>query len=238
VQAEYAADFAIRTMQARTAYLVDDQQTYGMTLVDEFAREFSRLGGRVITAVGLPLGQKDTGALIADIARTAPDIVYFGGQGSAASQLLKQLRLTGRPPAFLGGDGLLDPDFVKEVGSEPGQVYATQLGAPVRRMPGGNRFLTAYAAAGFDRTAGTDSALTYDATNVLLSAVGSVVSGRPALDDAARAAIVEAVQRTSTSGVSGRISFDRYGDTTSRVVTMYQLEDGDLIERALGDATG
>jgi branched-chain amino acid transport system substrate-binding protein len=237
-QANYAADFAIRSLQARTAYLIDDQQTYGLTLVDEFAREFARLGGRVITTVGLPLGQKDTGALIADIARTAPDLVYFGGQESAASQLLKQMRLTGQPPTFLGGDVLLDPDFVKAVGSGAGRVYATQLGAPVRRMPGGNRFLVAHAAAGYGRTASTDSALAYDATNVLLSAVGSVVSGHRTLDEGARAAIIDAVQRTSTSGVSGSISFDRYGDTTSRVITMYQLEDGDLIERALGDATG
>lgn len=238
VQAAYAADFAVRNLHARTAYLVDDQQTYGRNLVGEFGREFDRLGGHVITTVGLPLGQKDTSALIADIARTAPDIVYFGGQGSAASALLKQLRLTGHPPAFLGGDVLLDPEFAKAVGSGAGHVYATQLGAQVRRMPGGKRFLTAYAAAGFDRPASTNSALTYDATNVLLSAVASVLSGRTTVADGDRAAIVQAVQRTQTNGVSGHISFDRFGDTTSRVVTMYQLEDGDVIERALGNATG
>lgn len=238
VQAGYAADYAVRNLHAHTAYLVDDQQTYGRDLADDFAREFHQLGGQVITTVGLPLGQKDTGALIADIARTAPDIVYFGGQGSAAAALLKQLRLTGHPPAFLGGDVLLDQHFVKAVGNGPGRVYATQLGAPVRRMPGGSRFLRAYANAGFDRPPSTDGALTYDATNVLLSAVSSILSGRTTVDQAARTAIVDAVQHTRANGVSGPIAFDRYGDTTSRVVTIYQIAGGDVIQRAMGSASG
>lgn len=238
VQAAYAADYAVQNLQARTAYLVDDQQTYGLDLVDDFAREFRQLGGQVITTVGLPLGQKDTGALIADIARTAPDVVYFGGQPSAAAALLKQLRLTGHPPPFLGGDVLLDPDFVKAVGTGPEQVYATQLGAAVRRMPGGSDFLQAYADAGFDSTPTTDSALTYDATNVLLSAVASVLERHTTAGAGARAAIVQAVQGTQTTGVSGPIAFDEYGDTTSRVVTIYQIARGDLIERAMGDVSG
>lgn len=238
VQAAYAADYAIQNLGARTAYLVDDQQTYGLDLVDDFAREFRQLGGQVITTVGLPLGQKDTGALIADIARTAPDVVYFGGQPSAAAALLKQLRLTSHPPAFLGGDVLLDPGFVKAVGNGPGPVYATQLGAPVRRMPGGSDFLQAYADAGFDSTPTTDSALAYDATNVLLSAVSSVLSRHTTVGAEARAAIVQAVQRTQTTGVSGPIAFDKYGDTIARVVTIFQLAGGDTIERAMGDVSG
>jgi branched-chain amino acid transport system substrate-binding protein len=238
VQAQDAADYAVRSLHAHTAYLVDDQQPYGTYLVDAFAREFRQLGGQVITTVGVPLGQKDTGALIADISRTAPDVVYIGGPGSAAAALIKQLRLTGRAPNFLGGDVLLDPGFVKAVGSGPGQVYATQLGAPVRGMPGSNRFLAAYAAAGFDQLATTDSALSYDAANVLLSAVASVLSGRTTVDAAAKAAIVRSVQRTQTDGVSGPIAFDRYGDITSRVVTIYQLDGGHMIQRATGDATG
>jgi branched-chain amino acid transport system substrate-binding protein len=238
VQAAYAADYAVQNLQARTAYLVDDQQTYGLDLVDDFAREFRQLGGQVITTVGLPLGQKDTGALIADIARTTPDVVYYGGQPSAAAALLKQLRLTGHPPPFLGGDVLLDPDFVKAVGTGPEQVYATQLGAAVRRMPGGSDFLQAYADAGFDSTPTTDSALTYDATNVLLSAVASVLERHTTAGALARAAIVQAVQGTQTTGVSGPIAFDEYGDTTSRVVTIYRIARGDLIERAMGDVSG
>ena len=238
VQAEYAADYAARDLKARTAYLVDDQQAYGMNLVDDFAHEFQQLGGQVITTVGLPLGQKDIGALIADIARTMPHVVYFGGQGSAAAALLKQLLLTGRPPDFMGGDALLDPGFVKAVGNGQGRVFATQLGASVRQMPGGMRFLQAYARAGFDSQPSTDGALSYDATNVLLSAVASVLSRHLTVDAGARQAIVSAVQRTDTTGVSGPIAFDQYGDTSSRVVTIYQIAGGDVIQRAMGDVSG
>jgi branched-chain amino acid transport system substrate-binding protein len=238
VQAAYAAEYAYRDLKARTAYLVDDQQTYGLNLVDDFAHAFQQLGGHVITTVGLPLGQKDIGPLISDITRTMPDVVYFGGQGSAAAALLKQLGMTGHPPDFLGGDVLLDPAFVKAVGNGPGRVYATQLGASVRQMPDGNRFLQAYADAGFDSQPSTDGALTYDATNVLLSAVSSVLSRHLTIDAGARQAIVQAVQRTEATGVSGPIAFDRYGDTTSRVVTIYQIAGGDVIQRAMGDVSG
>jgi branched-chain amino acid transport system substrate-binding protein len=68
--------------------------------------------------------------------------------------------------------------------------------------------------------------------------VSSVLAGRANVDAGARAAIVQAVQRTKTNGVSGRIAFDRFGDTTSRAVTMYQIAGGDVIQRAIGDVRG
>jgi branched-chain amino acid transport system substrate-binding protein len=98
--------------------------------------------------------------------------------------------------------------------------------------------LQAYQKAGFGRAASTVSALTYDATNVLTSAVASVLSAHATVDAAARTAIVQALQRTSTTGVSGPIAFDGYGDTTSRVTTIYQISGGDVIQRAMGQVSG
>jgi branched-chain amino acid transport system substrate-binding protein len=42
----------------------------------------------------------------------------------------------------------------------------------------------------------------------------------------ARTKIVDAVQNTSFDGISGKISFDQYGDTTNKQLTVYQVVNG------------
>jgi branched-chain amino acid transport system substrate-binding protein len=42
----------------------------------------------------------------------------------------------------------------------------------------------------------------------------------------ARAKVVDAVQKTDFDGIAGHVSFDQYGDTTNKQLTVYQVVNG------------
>ena len=48
-------------------------------------------------------------------------------------------------------------------------------------------------------------------------------------DDAksARQATIDAMGKVSFDGVTGKVAFDEYGDTTSQVLTVYKVEGGE-----------
>ncbi|RSS80426.1 branched-chain amino acid ABC transporter substrate-binding protein, partial [Streptomyces sp. WAC02707] len=58
-------------------------------------------------------------------------------------------------------------------------------------------------------------------------AVKKVVDGNGGkLPDGARAKVVEALQGVSFEGVTGKVSFDEFGDTTNKQLTVYKVEGG------------
>ena len=63
----------------------------------------------------------------------------------------------------------------------------------------------------------------YDAANAIINALKT--SLKDAKDvESARQATVDAVGKVSFDGVTGKIAFDQYGDTTSKVLTVYKVE--------------
>jgi ABC-type branched-subunit amino acid transport system substrate-binding protein len=70
------------------------------------------------------------------------------------------------------------------------------------------------------------AAYAYDAARALIRAAGSVLPGRPEIDAAARAAMVAEVGRGAFAGVTGRVAFDRWGDTKNPRTTVYTVLAG------------
>ena len=54
----------------------------------------------------------------------------------------------------------------------------------------------------------------------------------------ARAKITEAMQDTSFDGVTGHVSFDKFGDATNKQLTVYKVLDGAWTPVKTGTYTG
>jgi branched-chain amino acid transport system substrate-binding protein len=238
IQAPFAADYAYNTLKVKKAYLVNDKLVYGQGLTQNFATQFTKDGGKVITTDTVSQGQKDFGALVSKIKQAGPDIVYYGGQYPEGAPLAKQLMDAGVKAAFMGGDGLVDASFIKTLGVKDASAYATNVGAAVADLPNGQQFVDAYKAAGFSEPYGAYGPLTYDATNVMIDAIAKVLPGKTSIDDATKTAIIAAVQATDLSGVSGHVSFDEFGDTTTKTLTMYKVAAGDFTKQVTGTFNG
>jgi branched-chain amino acid transport system substrate-binding protein len=222
VQGPVAADHLAASGMTKVA-VVSDGQTYGEGIANEFAKQFGTRGGDVVMRMTLPAGTAPDAA-VAAISRARPQAVFYGGEYPDAGPLSKALTGLGIP--LMGGDGIVNPDYVT-AGGRNGDL-GTSVGPPTEALPGAKAFIDAYRAAGYAENYGQYGAFSFDAANVVITSVAGVVDGRgggewsPGL----RPAVDSAVQSYDGNGVTGPISFDRFGDAGTDAVTVYQLVGG------------
>ena len=131
-QAATAADFAQSRLRSRRIALIHDGTEYGRVLAETFRETCDRSGlPRVVLRQEIAQGNTSFPDLIARIVEARPDAVYFGGIFREAGLLLRQMRQARAAAAFLGGDGVLDPEFVTLAGEAAlADVYLTSLPDP------------------------------------------------------------------------------------------------------------
>jgi branched-chain amino acid transport system substrate-binding protein len=126
----------------------------------------------------------------------------------------------------MGGDGIKDDAFITKAGPASNGDYASTVGAPLAQQQFAQQYSAAYEQAKFKDPASDFGVYAYDAANVLITAATTALKGADSVTDKARQAIVAAVQRTDVQGASGRVAFDQFGDTQTKVLTLYQVENG------------
>ncbi len=215
---------------AKTAVVVDDSTPYGEGLCDEFAKKFEELGGKVAFREKTSDKDSDFNALSTKIKAANPDVVYYGGTYNAGALLSKQMSAAGINAPMMGGDGLFDPEFVNLAGAEGSEGdMCTSVGLPTANLPKGQEFEAAYKAEYPDKEIGAYDAYSYDAAKVLTDAI-ILVAKDMGVDKlktpAGRDAIIAAVAATDTEGVTGKVAFDKNGDTVNKAITVYKVEGG------------
>ncbi|MER6071187.1 branched-chain amino acid ABC transporter substrate-binding protein [Streptomyces sp. NPDC001852] len=225
LQGAYAADYAYNGVHAKKAFVVDDKQTYGAGLSKIFTEQFTKQGGKVIGTDHVNTGDRDFSTLVTKIKNSGADLLYYGGQYDESEVLTKQLKDAGAKIPLFGGDGMFTPTYIKTAGKAAEGDLATSIGVPVDTLPAAKDFVATYKAKKYPGDYGTYGSYAYDAATAIIKAVGQVVKDGKIPSDA-RAQIVDAVQKTSFDGISGKISFDEYGDTTNKQLTVYQVTNG------------
>jgi branched-chain amino acid transport system substrate-binding protein len=221
VQGPAAADHLAALGRNRVA-VVSDGQTYGDGIADEFVKQLGTRGGDVVMRMTLPAGSPPDAA-VAAVSRARPQAVFYGGEYPDAGPLSRALSGLGVP--LVGGDGIVDPDYAT-AGGRDGDL-GTSVGPPTETLPGASAFVNAYRAAGYREGYGQYGAFSFDAANVVVGSVAGVVNrGGAEWSPDLRGAVGQAVQSYDADGVTGPISFDRFGDVGTDAVTVYRLVGG------------
>ena len=134
----------------------------------------------------------------------------------------------------MGGDAIINAEYVP-LGGRPGDL-GTSVGAPPDELPSAQQFITDYEAANYTEDFETYGPLTYDATRILIDALAAALAGGDWADDT-RPAVVQAVQATEYDGASGPVTFDEYGDTSNKTLTVYQVEGETFVPVQTGEYT-
>lgn len=223
-QGSALAQFA-RSLGFKRAYIIDDNETYGLDLADRFEKDFTADGGSVLGRDHLARNTQDFKALLLKVAAAKPDVIFFGGVTSTGGGLIrKQMFDTGLGKvAYMGGDGLADLATVAAAQSD-GSYYS--LAAPnAMKLPSAQAFVKAYRAK-YNSDIGPYSANAYAAAQVaadaIIRAIGSGKNG--ALPS--RASVVSNVASTKLNTPIGPISFDKNGDVTNPVLSLYGFKNG------------
>jgi ABC-type branched-subunit amino acid transport system substrate-binding protein len=225
-QGPFAARYLHGEAGKRKVLVVDDGSAYGAGLTSGFRAEFTKLGGSVVGTESVDPAESDFTGLAAKVRSSGADAVYFGGYHTLAGPLSQQLKQAGVDIPLMGGDGIYDQQYLTANTNAEGDL-ATNIGAPAEVLAGGGTFLTRYGQAGYREPAGWYGPYAYDATWAVIEAVKSVAAANGGtLPEDARARMPKAVAALEFDGVTGRVAFDRYGDTADRRVSVYAVKGG------------
>lgn len=224
VQGPFAAQYLFKAGMTKVA-TIHDKKAYGQGLVEAFSGEFTKLGGTIVAAETINPDDSNYQAVISKVKPKAPQAVYYGGEYPQAGPLSQQMKKAGLNVPLMGGDGIYDGKFIELGGTTSNGDLATSVGAPTDQLEAGKKFLADYAAAGYKDPAAAYGAYSFDAANAIINALK--VSLKDAKDVASvRQATIDALGKVSFDGVTGTVAFDQYGDSTSRVLTVYKVADG------------
>jgi branched-chain amino acid transport system substrate-binding protein len=233
VQGPMGADAAFKKFGAKKVVVIDDSTPYGEGLAAEFGKQFTANGGQVLFSEKTSDKDTDFNALVTKIKAQNPDLVYYGGTYNSGALLSKQLKGGGVTAPLMGGDGLFDPQYVALAGAEAAEGdMVTSVGLPTANLPKGQEFKAAYEKAFPGKEIGAYDAYSYDAANVLIASILAAAKDKGAaalITPAGRDEIIAGVAKTSTEGVTGKIAFDKNGDTTNKAITVYRIEGGKFV---------
>jgi len=224
------ADFAYHALGARRVYVIDDNESYGKGLADVFIPAFRKLGGVVIDRAHFAKAQQDFIALLTSVASTKPDLIFYSGVVSTGgAKLRRQMLELGINAKFMGGDGLKDPGFLQAGGAAADGTYASEGAPELSRMPSARSFLTEYATRFPNQLLGTYSANGYAAAQAAIEAIRSLMSRNGGVPPTRAQVVAEIAKSTVADTPIGPVAFDRAGDITTPVVSMWIVRGGKYV---------
>jgi branched-chain amino acid transport system substrate-binding protein len=228
-QGGFAAQYAHDTLKKNDAFIVDDKQAYGAGLSAIFQQRFKGYGGKVAGTDHVNTGDTDFSALVTKIRNSHADMLYYGGQYDESQLITKQLKAAGVNIPLMGGDGMYSDTYIKTAGTAAEGDLATSVGVPVTTLPAAQTFIKAYKDHNYPGDYGTYGGYSYDAATAIINGVKTVMDGNggklPTMNDA-RMKLIDAVQKADFAGIAGHVSFDEFGDTTNKQLTVYQVKSG------------
>jgi branched-chain amino acid transport system substrate-binding protein len=213
-------------------FIIDDNETYGKGLADNFESSYKSGGGTVLGHEHISKNQQDFKALLTKVKSTSPGAVFFGGNTSTGGGLLRRqmadVEMASVP--YMGGDGISDTDeFVKEAGPMAKNVYYSFAAPDAEKLASAKTFVAEYKGR-FNAAPGPYSANAYASMTIIIAAIEKAVK------DAAgkmptRADVLKNVAATNNLTTPiGAVGFDANGDTTSPMLTLKKLSaDGSVV---------
>lgn len=215
--ANYFAD----VLKVTSVYVLDDSGAYGVGLASAFEGRAKEKGINVLGHDRLDPLQPNYMVSLTKMKALNPGALYYGGVMQAGAKLIKQAYgiLPQKMPKG-GGDGLFEPEMFTAVGFPAAEGWYVTIAAPhLTENPKVAPWVKLYEATW--HTQPDDYSITaYDGVQVIVHAVGSLVAaGKPVT----KAGVREAIQNSNTKTLQGVVAFDKYGDITNHVVSVFQV---------------
>lgn len=228
-----AAKFIYDTLGLRKIATIHDGSPYGEGLAAVVTREFEALGGEVVAAGAVNVGDTDFRNLLDEIADGGPELIYFGGFPAEAARLSEQRADAGLGDVlFMGADGIQTPEYVSLAGAAGEGALASSPVAPGSEAYAA--FLATYEATYNTAPTAAFHAYAYDATNMLLDAIEAVgevdANGALVVDRAALAGFIRGFGADEpVAALSGMLSCDGTGECALGGVGFFQVVNGAFV---------
>jgi branched-chain amino acid transport system substrate-binding protein len=218
----------MRDLGVKSVYILDDQETYGRGIADQFQQNAEGFGIQVLGREGIDPTAANYRSPMSKISQMNPDAIYFGGiTQNNAGQLVSDkvgAGMSNQDVIFMGPDGINQDAFIEAAGDAAEGVYVTFGGLPASELPRkGQDFVQQYK----DKYGSYVEAYTaygYEAANVMLDAIDRAYK---ADGKVTREGVVRELFNTKDyDGVLGTWSFDENGDTTLTELSGQKVQNG------------
>lgn len=212
----------------KSVYVLDDKQTYGKGLADQFQKAAEAAGIKVLGREGIDGKASNYRSLMDKIKETNPDAIYFGGIiENNAAQLIKDkvgAGMSNNDVLFVGPDGIFVDELLSQAGDAANGIYVTFGGLPASELSAeGKKFVKTFQKK-YDEPIQPYTAYAYEAANVMLDAIDRAYKKDGKVT---REGVVREIFATKNyHGVLGTWSFDKDGDTSLTKLSIQKVENG------------
>ena len=234
LQGPAAADFGYKNLKLRRVAVLSDHEAYGQALADGFTTRFMKLGGSVVAHLDFdPNGSLNLLAFMRRARDDGAQAMYYGGvttnHGCVLRAQMGSVFGAGEAAPFLGGDGIAqDPDCVRHAGTNAVGIYATVPADTPDTVTTARPVIAAFRAQ--YRNASDYGAYTiaaYDSAGVLYAALDRAIKAAGGRPPARKEVVGQLAATAGFTGAAGTFGFDGAGDTTLRVVSVFESKSSD-----------
>jgi branched-chain amino acid transport system substrate-binding protein len=224
IQGPALADYATGKLTKKNVYILDDRETYGKGVADNFEKQFIKDGGKVAGHEGFDAKSTDDFKVFLNKAKAANvDLVFFGGTDTNKGGIIRNQMKGILDVTYMGADGLQTDQYLKDAAGNADGTYASVAAVNADKLPAAAQFLS-----DFKKTYPTASdygaytANAYDAANIIIEAIRSSIKANNG-NKPDREAVRKAIAASDYNGAIGHTTFDKNGDTSNKIISFYQV---------------
>jgi branched-chain amino acid transport system substrate-binding protein len=222
------ADYFYKQLNIHTVAILDDSTVFGVGIAGAFETEFKKLGGTVVKHQEYKKDQQGTQFQSLLQSMRSAQALYVGGTDDQNICIPRaQMKQIGWNAPFGGGDGIETTDCIEQASGNESGILATSAGADATQVQGAKDTITKFRQAftGANDFGGY-TMQAYDAANILMTAIGNAIKDNGG-NMPTRKQVRDAMAKiTSFQGVIGNYGFDQNGDTTLKIVSIYEVKTG------------
>ena len=243
LQGPAMADYAYNTLGVKTIGILDEKTVYGAGIADAFQAQFKKDGGTALRDSYDPKTTNTWKSYLNKFKDGGATAIYVGGtDDQKACQPRAEMKALGIGAwPYLGGDGIETGQCIDDAAESALGVSATTAGADAGQIPAAAATITDFKKAFPDPNAyGAYTMSAYDAANIEIQAIDRALkAGKdPSKINDFRAAVRDEVAKTSNyAGVLGSTTFDKNGDTSAKIISVYAVKQETADRVKVGDLT-
>jgi branched-chain amino acid transport system substrate-binding protein len=220
-QNEVAAKF-MAGLGFKTWVVIHDTTDYGKAHNQYFSKDIAAAGGKILGTFGVTADQQDFTAELTQAKALNPEVIYFGGLTPIGIRIRQQMDKLGIKAVFEGTSGIKSDAYIQGLGPLAEGSLSFIEGAPIDKLPGGQRFQAQYDRAGYKEPPEAYGAFAFVAMQLILDKIEAVGPDRAKVT-----AALGDVQ--SYDSIIGPVTFDDHGQNTVALITKYVAQDGKWI---------
>jgi ABC-type branched-subunit amino acid transport system substrate-binding protein len=215
----HMAQYAVTSLKAKTAGVIDDRTAFGQGLAEEFIKEAKVLGLTIVGQEYTTDKSTDFNAILTTMKSKAPDVIFYGGYAGQAGPMTKQLKGLGIKAKLLGGDAICVAETGKLGGDAANDtVFCAQGGAILDKVAAGPAFKEAYKKK-FSQDPDAYAASFYDQTLFVattMAKLGTTDSTKVSAE----------LHKASYKGIVTTYAYDDKGNLQKAPITVYGFKAG------------